>query len=150
MPPRPAARRISIQSHTHRGWQMTKILVIDDDDLVRETLQQILVRDGFDVVVAKDGRDGITKFTSARPDLVVTDVIMPDTDGIETVLALRQVSPNVPIIAVSGGGRARAMEFLAAAQKLGANMVLAKPVRRAELLAAVNQLLGTSTKGTAK
>ncbi len=120
---------------------MSRILVIDDDDLVRDTLVRILTRAGHDAIGAKDGRDGVKQFQLQPPDLIVTDVIMPEQDGIETVLQLRRSDATLPIIAISGGGRARAMQFLETAQKLGADLVLPKPVKQQELLAAVSQLL---------
>lgn len=120
---------------------MSRILVIDDDDLVRDTLVRILTRAGYDAIGAKDGREGLKHFHLEPPDLIVTDVIMPEQDGIETVLQLRRSDATLPIIAISGGGRARAMQFLETAQKLGADLVLPKPVKQHDLLAAVSQLL---------
>src|ERR1700726_4302606 len=103
---------------------MPKILVIDDDDGVLETLARMLQSAGFEVTVAKDGRDGLARFHSDCPDVVLTDVIMPDQDGIDTIIALRKVSRTVPIIAVSGGGRTHTMQFLEVARKLGADLIL--------------------------
>ena len=120
---------------------LKRILVIDDDDLVRDTLARILVRGGYEAVSAKSGREGIARFRENPPDLIVTDVIMPDQDGIETIVELRQMDPALPIIAISGGGRAKAMQFLDAAEKLGANKVLSKPVKQADLLAVIAELL---------
>jgi CheY-like chemotaxis protein len=120
---------------------LKKILVIDDDNLVRDTLVRILVRAGYEAIPAKDGREGITQFRKDPPDLILTDVIMPDQDGIETIVELRQLAPALPIIAISGGGRAKAMQFLDAAHKLGADKVLSKPVKQADLLAAIHELL---------
>ena len=123
------------------GMSLKRILVIDDDDLVRDTLARILVRGGYEAVSAKSGREGIARFRENPPDLIVTDVIMPDQDGIETIVELRQMDPAPPIIAISGGGRAKAMQFLDAAEKLGANKVLSKPVKQADLLAVIAELL---------
>jgi len=127
---------------------VTKILVIDDDDLVRGTFVQMLTRAGFDVAEAKNGREGLAQYKSQSPDLILTDVIMPDQDGIETILALRALSTTIPIIAISGGGRAHVMEFLDAARKLGADLVLAKPIRQAELVDAINRLLARDGRKT--
>ena len=120
---------------------MRRILVIDDDDLVRDTLLRILARAGSDVAGAKDGREGVDRFRESPPDLILTDVIMPDQDGIETIVELRRLDPKLPIIAISGGGRAKAMQFLDAAHKLGANKVMSKPVKQADLLTAISELL---------
>jgi CheY-like chemotaxis protein len=116
-------------------------LVIDDDDLVRNTLVRMLERSGFEVVAAKNGREGLARFHNEPPDLIVTDVIMPDLDGVETIMAVRQESPGIPIIAVSGGGKAHAMQFLDAAQKLGADLVLPKPFRQDDLASTIARLL---------
>ncbi len=130
---------------------MSRILVIDDNDLVRDTLVRILERAGFETAAAKNGREGLAQFHSQPPDLVVTDVIMPDLDGIETIMALRQAAPGIPIIAVSGGGKAHAMQFLDIAQKLGADLALSKPFKPAELVSAITELLARdkSRKGAA-
>jgi CheY-like chemotaxis protein len=120
---------------------LSRILVIDDDDLVRDTLVRMLERAGHKTVAAKNGRQGLAQFHREPPDLIVTDVIMPDLDGIETIMALRQASPAIPIIAVSGGGKAHAMQFLDAAQKLGADLILPKPFKQADLMAAISGLL---------
>ena len=120
---------------------MSTILVIDDDDLVRDTLVRMLERAGFQAVSARNGREGLAQFHSHPPDLIVTDIIMPDFDGIETVMAFKRTAPAVPIIAVSGGGRTHTMQFLEAAQRLGADMILSKPFKQAELVSAITQLL---------
>jgi CheY-like chemotaxis protein len=120
---------------------LKRILVIDDDDLVRDTLIRILSRAGYEAIAAKDGREGVARFRESPPDLILTDVIMPDQDGIETIVELRQLAPAIPIIAISGGGRARAMQFLDAAHKLGADKVLSKPIKQADLVAAISELL---------
>jgi len=120
---------------------MSKVLVIDDDDLVRDTFVQMLTRAGFEVATAKNGREGLARFRSESPDVIMTDVIMPDQDGIETIMALRQASSTIPIIAISGGGRAHVMQFLDAAQKLGADMVLSKPIKQPELISAISRVL---------
>ena len=125
---------------------MSRILVIDDDDLVRSTLVRMLERSGFDIVTAKNGREGLAQFHAEPPDLVVTDVIMPDLDGIDTIMILRQESPGIPIIAVSGGGKAHAMQFLDAAQKLGADFILPKPFRQSDLVSAIARLLEPGKK----
>ena len=123
---------------------MTRILVVDDDDLVRETLVHILIRGGYEAVSAQDGRDALARCHENPPDLILTDIIMPDQDGIEMIIEMRQKNATVPIIAISGGGQAKAMQFLDAARMLGADKILSKPVKQAELLAVVSELLGAT------
>ena len=121
---------------------MKTILVIDDDDLVRDALARSLTSSGYKAITAKDGHEALDHCRAAMPDLILTDVIMPDKDGIETILELRKLERRVPIIAISGGGgNEKAMLFLDVAHKLGANKILAKPIRRTELLSAIAELL---------
>ncbi len=76
-----------------------------------------------------------------RPDLIVTDIIMPEKGGVETIIALRRADPDLPIIAISGGGRLEATDFLTMAKKLGARRTLSRPFRRDQLLGAVGECL---------
>jgi YesN/AraC family two-component response regulator len=121
---------------------MANILIIDDEELVRLTLQQILEEAGHVVREAADGAEGIRLYQESPADLVVTDIIMPDTEGIETIIQLRKHDPAVNIIAISGGGRVRNLDFLDVAEKFGAARVLAKPFEEEELLEAVDECLG--------
>jgi CheY-like chemotaxis protein len=107
---------------------MPKILVIDDNVVVRNTLVQILESEGYEVVSAEDGRRGLTVYRSEKPDLVITDIIMPEKEGIETIRDIRGLSPDAKIIAISGGGRIGSTDFLKIARQLGASDVLAKPL----------------------
>jgi CheY-like chemotaxis protein len=111
-----------------------KILVIDDDHLVRYTLSKILSRKGYEVVTAADGKRGITLFRNEHPDLVITDIIMPEQEGIDTIIQIRHERPNAKIIAISGGGRIRNIDFLEMARSLGADDVIAKPFEADDLL----------------
>lgn len=121
---------------------MAHILVIDDEQGMREAMQKILARAGHQVSLASNGREGLAHVTISPPDIVVTDVFMPEKDGIETTIALRKTHPEVKIIAISGGGRASNFDFLEIAKKMGAHAVLQKPIRMAELLEQVTRLLG--------
>jgi CheY-like chemotaxis protein len=120
---------------------MWNILVIEDDALARETVVDILKDDGHNVVSAENGAVGLKKFRAARPDLIVTDIIMPQKEGIETILEIRQEYPDAKILAISGGGRIGHTDFLQIAVKLGANGALAKPFSPEELLSAVRTCL---------
>lgn len=121
---------------------MAHILVIDDEQGMREAMQKILARAGHQVSLASNGREGLAHVTISVPDVVITDVFMPEKDGIETTIALRKAYPEVKIIAISGGGRASNFDFLEFAKKMGAHAVLQKPIRMAELLEQVTRLLG--------
>ncbi|MCK6451887.1 MAG: response regulator [Alphaproteobacteria bacterium] len=120
---------------------MTKVLIIDDDPGVRTVIRQALEDEGIDVVEAEDGRHGLDQHADHRPDLVITDIIMPDMEGIAAILALRQRQPDIPVIAISGGGRLRNKDFLEAARRMGANRVLPKPFDDDVLIGLVKELL---------
>jgi CheY-like chemotaxis protein len=111
-----------------------KILVIDDDHLVRYTLSKILSSNGYEVVTASDGRRGMAVLRAEHPDGVITDIIMPEQEGIDTIIQIRRERPAIKIIAISGGGRIRNIDLLEMAQSLGADGVLAKPFESDELL----------------
>lgn len=119
---------------------MTRILVIDDDVQICNMLERFLSRKGYEVDIAYDGNQGITKFDKARTDLVITDLVMPEKEGIETVMELRAKSPAVKIIAISGGGRVGPESYLEIARELGAQRTFEKPVDFEELLGAVEEL----------
>lgn len=120
---------------------MTKILVIDDNDLVRTSTRTILESEGYQVVEAGDGDAGIAKANSSAPDLILTDIVMPNKEGIEMIRDLRSRGYDGPIIAMSGGGRLDASEVLVLAGKLGADACIAKPFKKADLLAKVKACL---------
>ena len=118
------------------------ILIIDDEAQVRQLLKSVLVRAGYEVDVAGDGNEGMRLFRQKRHALVITDLIMPEKEGIETISELR-CEPNVPkIIAVSGGGRAPSEGYLLLAKRLGADATLRKPIPLNVLLDTVRELIG--------
>ena len=123
---------------------MTRILVIDDDKPTRELVTRILGRAGHDVSQAGNGKEGLDRLTSAQPTIVITDVFMPDKDGVETIIALRKVHPGIKIIAMSGGGRVGNLDFLQLAEQVGADKVLQKPIRMSDLLEGVKSLAATA------
>ena len=116
---------------------MARILVIDDEILVRATIEAVLSTKGHAVSLAVNGRDAMAKLRGGEFDLVITDLIMPEMEGIETILAIRKELPGLHILAISGGGRMQAGDFLDMAGKLGADGVLRKPFTPEELLDAV-------------
>ncbi|MFZ5790434.1 MAG: response regulator [Pseudomonadota bacterium] len=120
---------------------MARILIIDDEEAVRLTLRQILQHAGYDVVEAENGAVGLARMREKSADLVITDIIMPEMEGVETVTAMRKEFPAVKLIAMSGGGRTGNFNFLGAALKLGAAKVLQKPFNRVALLDAVRECL---------
>jgi two-component system chemotaxis response regulator CheY len=120
---------------------MAKILVIDDDTIVRETIVQVLEDHGHGVVSAEDGKRGVAAFRAERPDLVITDIIMPEQEGIQTITEIRGLAPQAKIIAISGGGRIGNADFLKIARHLGAADVIAKPFDPDDLVARVDRCL---------
>ena len=123
---------------------MAQILVIDDEEMLRRTL---LERAGHTVVEAEDGKHGLAQFEVQRPDLVLTDIIMPNCEGVETIGEMRRQAPDLPIIAMSGGGSRGGDLFLTLAEQLGASATLSKPIRQAELVAAVDAALKPAAGG---
>ena len=121
---------------------ISRILVIDDDPVARITIQTILEEEGYSVTCAEDGRRGLAAFRESRPDLVVTDIVMPGKEGIETILELRSIWPEGPIIAISAGGRIAKGDLLELAKGGGADAVLAKPFEPEALLALVRARAG--------
>lgn len=120
---------------------MAKILVIDDDAQVLAMLQKMLEREGYEVVVASDGNKGVKCYRENPTDLIITDLIMPEKEGIETIIELRRDFPDIKIIAMSGGGRNNPKAYLGIAENLGTQYTFAKPIKRKELLKAVRELL---------
>ncbi|MGH7095689.1 MAG: response regulator [Stellaceae bacterium] len=140
-PLRPASHAAGKPDCPEEAAGAPKVLVIDDDVLVRRTICRILEHGGYQVAVAEDGAEGAAKFRSEQPDLVITDIIMPEQEGIETIMALLRENPRARIVAVSGGGRLGSMDFLTVARKLGAKETLRKPFEPAELLGCVSRAL---------
>ena len=120
---------------------MTRILAIDDDMEIREMLQQLLEGAGYEVMVAPDGKEAL-KLHHANPvNLIITDIVMPEKEGLETIMEFRSQSPGVKIIAISGGGKLEANDYLNLAQMLGAQKTLSKPFELKNLLEEVRELL---------
>lgn len=118
------------------------ILVIDDDEDLRDSLQIVLEREGYRVFAASDGAAGVEIYRAEQTDLVITDIIMPIKEGLETITELHREFPDVKIIAMSGGGRVGVKNYLDWAEGLGAHRVLAKPFSRSEILNSVKEVLG--------
>ena len=120
---------------------MARLLVIDDEKLARLTLRKILERAGHEVVEATNGSEGIAMYRAQPFDAVITDIIMPDKEGVETIIELKRDFPQVRLIAISGGGRTRNLDFLKLAMQYGAEKILAKPFSQDDLVDAVESLL---------
>jgi len=118
-----------------------RILVIDDDPAMRGSMRRILERDGHDVREAGDGAEGLHLFRAEPADVVVTDVLMPGKEGMETIVELREEAPDVRILVVSGGGTMLGESTLSDAQALGADASLAKPFTVDQLRSAVAVLI---------
>ncbi|NOZ62184.1 MAG: response regulator [Calditrichaeota bacterium] len=122
---------------------MKRILVIDDDEFFREMLHAMIEREGYEVDEAEDGEVGIEKHKKKQFDLIITDIIMPNKEGIGTIMELRSDYPDVKIIAVSGGGRVVPNSYLHIAEKLGAHKTMTKPFERKELISSIKELIGS-------
>ena len=120
---------------------MARILVIDDEPLVREMLCQALTAAGHDVAAASDGSKALKLMHKRSFDLVVTDIFMPEKDGLDTIEELGRAHPDAKIIAISGGSRIRDTDVLKWAAEMGAAYTFQKPIEWSELLAAVDDCL---------
>ncbi len=120
---------------------MALILIIDDEPQIRSMLKLMLERDGHKVAEAPDGTEGIRIYRQNPADLIITDLIMPNKDGIGMIIDLKKEFPDVKIIAMSGGGLNKPEGYLKGAKKLGAACTLTKPIDRDEMLKAVKDVL---------
>ncbi len=120
---------------------MKKILVIDDENSIRLLLKKMLEREGFDVMTASDGKEGMDIISKAAFDLVITDIVMPEKEGIEIIMELKKGYPDIPIIAISGGGVVIPEMYLDLAEKLGAVRTFSKPIDKETLVSTINEIL---------
>jgi len=120
---------------------MARILVIDDEPSILLMIKKMLEREGYQVDTAIDGGEGMEMFKKFVPDLLITDIIMPQKEGLEIILDLRKKYPELKIIAISGGGRIGPEGYLPSAKIFGADCVFQKPLVKNEFLAAIAQLL---------
>jgi CheY-like chemotaxis protein len=129
---------------------MNDILIIDDEEDIREALRRVLEHAGYRVRAAEDGADGMIKMQQRAADIIITDIIMPRLNGVETIAAMRERFPGARIIAISGGGNFGVTDYqpnaittsayLAAATKAGAHVILIKPFDTADLIKAIADL----------
>jgi len=120
---------------------LARILIIDDDGDVRDLYRQMLEREGHLVLDAGDGYEGVRLFQEEGADLVITDIVMPGMSGVETIMELRLISPDVKIIAISGGDHIAPEYYLKVVKNLDTLCELKKPIHRQELLSAIESLL---------
>lgn len=125
---------------------MASILVIDDDELLRRFVVALLERRNYSVQSADSGEAGIKLAAAADFDLVITDIVMPGTEGLETIKQIRRDKPDIKILAVSGGGSSKG-DYLRYAERLGANAALAKPFEPVEFLDIVAALIKPAELG---
>lgn len=120
---------------------MARVLIIEDDNEVREFLESLLDRAGYATITAVNGKEGVAIFNTSPVDLVITDIIMPEKDGIETIMDMKRANPALKVIAISGGGRAEPENYLHSAMLLGADRTIKKPFTNEDILEAVRTLL---------
>jgi CheY-like chemotaxis protein len=120
---------------------MPGILIVEDDKELREMLKISLVRRKFTVLEAGSGKEAIIHFKPSITDLVVTDLIMPEEDGLKVIMKLRELKPSIKIIAISGGGKAGPGSYLNLAKALGADAIYSKPFSINDLIAKIEELL---------
>jgi len=121
---------------------MARVLIIDDDDMVRTMLLRTLTRGGHEATGARDGVEGVALFKESAADLVITDIFMPNQEGLATIMELRRSAPDLKIIAISGGGARASLDVLPVAEALGAQKTLRKPFTPSEVMETVRAVLG--------
>jgi CheY-like chemotaxis protein len=120
---------------------MKKILIIDDEPHILLMLKKMLERLGYETDLAANGNEGLGLFRKEPSDLVITDILMPEKEGLETIREMRRMQPELKIIAMSGGGKVSADNYLEIARIFGASRILEKPFTQQEMVSAVQELL---------
>jgi len=121
---------------------MAKVLIIDDEPNILLMVKKMLERAGYEVDLASNGREGLKLFESVQPDLVITDIIMPEKEGLETIREMKRMSKDLKIIAMSGGGKISADNYLETAKIFGASRLMEKPFSQKVLITYVAELIG--------
>lgn len=125
---------------------MERILVIDDEPHILLMVKKMLERAGYEVDLASNGSEGLRLFSKLRPGLVITDIIMPEKEGLETIREMKRISSDLKIIAMSGGGKISADNYLETARIFGASRLIEKPFSQKQLLSYVEELAGPGGK----
>lgn len=124
---------------------MTRVLVIDDEESIRWVFREMLEPQGYQIAEAPDGKVGLELYRKQPADLVIVDLLMPEKEGLETILELRRMDPGSKIIAISGGFLDGAFDLLPVARKFGAQRTFHKPFNLDEMEVAIRELLGPVT-----
>jgi YesN/AraC family two-component response regulator len=125
---------------------MATIYVFDDEASILLMIKKMLEKAGHEVSTALNGREGMDLFNKKKPDLLITDILMPEKEGLETIMELRKKYPDLKIIAISGGGRFGPEGYLPGAKLLGADLVFQKPLVQKEFIEAISSLLNEKTR----
>ncbi len=120
---------------------MAKVLLIEDQSFTAAILETVLKKAAHDVVVAVDGERGLSAFDADRPDVVITDIVLPGMDGLEVIRQIQSRAPGFPVIALTGGGKSGLYDYLDKARELGAVDVFRKPVTTEQLMDAIARCL---------
>ena len=120
---------------------MQKILIVDDEPHILLMLKKMLEPSGYEIDLAANGVEGIELFKKSAEDLVITDIIMPEKEGLETIREMRRIKPDLKIIAMSGGGKVSADNYLEIARIFGASKIISKPFTKQEMITAVQELM---------
>ena len=120
---------------------MCKILIIDDEPHILLMLKKMLERAGYEVDLASNGNEGMEIFQKESADMVITDIIMPEKEGLETIREMKRLYPGLKIIAMSGGGKISADNYLETAKIFGAHRIFQKPFTQKEFISTVNELM---------
>jgi YesN/AraC family two-component response regulator len=120
---------------------MAKILVIDDETSISLMIKKMLEKENHEVIIASNGNEGLLLFDKMQPDLLITDIVMPEKEGLETIIELKRKKHDLKIVAISGGGRFQFQGYLTSASRLGADRVFQKPFDRKEFIKAISELL---------
>ena len=123
---------------------MKKILIIDDEPHILLMLKKMLERAGYEIDIASNGLEGLELFKKYPSDLVITDIIMPEKEGLETIREMKRLQSELKIIAMSGGGKITADSYLQTAKLFGASRVIEKPFTQQQMVEAVNDLISGS------
>lgn len=126
---------------TQKEMPMPVILLIEDDRELRAMLKAALIRKEFTVIEAENGKEALVQFKPGITDLVITDLIMPEEDGLKVIMKIREKKPGIKLIAISGGGKAGPGSYLGLAKALGADAVFPKPFSVTDLIAKIENLL---------
>ena len=127
-----------------KAWGKVNILVVDDDDVIRLMIKNIIKKLGSHTLEARNGNEALALYKKEKPDLVITDILMPGKEGLETIHDIRAINPKARIIAISGGGSTQNLTFLQLAQKIGANHAMTKPIKPDELINAIKTIMNGS------